>query len=77
MDNTDKLVDLLIKLKKEICKKYHGDDGCYQFDCYDKLHWCPMAYYGKDAFRHTVLPDFCQINDMINFITESEITLDD
>ena len=42
MDNTDKLVDLLIGLKREICEKYYGVNGCYQVDCYDKLHWCPM-----------------------------------
>lgn len=77
MDNTDKLVDLLIKLKKEVCKKYHGDDDCYQADCYDKLHWCPMAYDGMDSHIYTCHPDFCRINDIINFITEGKYMLDD
>lgn len=77
MYNADKIVDLLIGLKREICKKYYNGTDCYQIDCHDKLHWCPMAYDGMDA--HTIKPyhDFCRINDMINYITESEGSSDD
>lgn len=71
MDNTDKLVGLLIELKRKVCEKYYGGNGCYQVDCYDKLHWCPMAHYGTHR-RGVVYPDFCQINDIINLITESD-----
>lgn len=76
MDNTDRLVDLLIEFKKKLCKKYYNGTDCYQFDGHNNLHWCPMAYYGKDAFRHTVLPEFCQISDIINTITENQNALD-
>ena len=76
MDNTDKLVDLLIGLKREICEKYYGVNGCYQVDYHGKLHWCPMAYYGRTGRIDAVCPDFCQINDIINFVTESDGTLD-
>ena len=77
MDNTDKLVDLLIDLKKEFCKKYYNGSDCYQFDSHNNLHWCPMVYYGKGDFRHTDLPEFCQISDIINTITDSGVTIDD
>lgn len=72
MDNTDKVVDLLIELKREICEKYYDGIDCCKIDCYGKLHWCPMAY-DEDKGRY----DFCQINDIINLITENEDTLDD
>ena len=77
MDNTDKLVDLLIDLKKEFCKKYYNGSDCYRFDSHNNLHRCPMAYYGKGSFRHTALPEFCQISDIINTITGSGVTIDD
>ena len=76
MDNTDKVVDLLIELKREVCKKYYSSDGCYQIDCYDKLHWCPMAYDGMNSHKVTY-HDYCQINDIINLITESDGQLND
>ena len=77
MDNTDKLVDLLIDIKKEFCKKYYNGSDCQQFDSHNNLHWCPMAYYGKGSFRHTASPEFCQISDIINTITERGVTIDD
>lgn len=40
MDNTDKLVDLLIDIKKEFCKKYYNGSDCQQFDSHNNLHWC-------------------------------------
>lgn len=70
VDNTDKLIDLLIGLKREICKKYYNGTDCYQVDCHDELHWCPMAYDGMDNHGHKCYHDFCQINDIINHITE-------